>query len=495
LHPHERLPDIAMTNFDRLSELETASRALQLDVEAREARTDAVRAYIENWLSSLPEKPVYMRDSGSRRTGSLMIEDTPIDINQALEILAEQVDSSGQNTWSSRFFGYIPSGGMYTGALGDYLAAAINRYAGVDYAAPGAARLENSLLRWLAKEVGYPDGARGDLASGGSIATLSAIVAARKRHDIRARDVENTVVYLTQLTHHCLTKALQVAGLEECRTRLVPLDADYRMDAQALDTAIAADQAAGLQPWLIGASAGTTDLGTVDPLPALADIAARHGLWLHVDGAYGGSFVLCDEGRRRLAGIENSDSLIINPHKGMFLPTGLGIVLVRDGAALFEAYHARGSYMQDMEGMGAEQAHSACDFSPELTRPFRGLRLWLPLKLAGVGAFRAALEEKLLLAEYFYERIRQLDGFVTGTPPDLSIVAFRYQPARGDANDFNRRLFEAIRDDGRIFLSTTSLGGTFTLRLAILSYHTHRQDIDIALEVIEEHARRLAGGD
>jgi len=167
-------------------------------------------------------------------------------------------------------------------------------------------------------------------------------------------------------------------------------------------------------------------------------------------------------------------------------------VLVRDGAALFEAFHARGSYMQDMEGMGVEQAHSACDFSPELTRPFRGMRLWLSLKLIGVGAFRAALEEKLLLAEYFYERIRELDGFVAGPPPDLSIVAFRYRPNQGDQNDFNRRLFEAIRDDGRIFLSTTTLDGKFTLRLAILSYHTHRNDIDVALEVIDEHARRLA---
>jgi glutamate/tyrosine decarboxylase-like PLP-dependent enzyme len=347
------------------------------------------------------------------------------------------------------------------------------------------------LLSWLAQEVGYPDDARGDLASGGSIATLSAVVAARQRHDIRARDVDKSVVYVTDLTHHCLAKALQVAGLAECQTRRVQLDADYRMDALALRESIAADRVAGLQPWLIGASAGTTDLGTVDPLDRLADIATKNNLWLHVDAAYGGAFVLCDEGRRRLAGIEKSDSLIINPHKGMFLPTGLGIVLVRDGAALFDAFHERRPYMQDMEGMGADQAHSACDFSPELTRPFRGLRLWLPLKLAGVGAFRAALEEKLLLAGYFYERIGQLDGFVTGPPPDLSIVAFRYQPSQGDANDFNRRLFEAIRDDGRIFLSTTTLDGMFTLRLAVLAYHSHRQDVDIALEVIEEKARNL----
>ena len=480
-----------MTTLERLAELEAASRALELDAAARAANTDAVRDYVEHWLETLPEKPVFMPDEHARQAGSLIVEEDPIGIEQTLQILAEQVDSSGQNITSSRFFGYIPSGGMYTGALGDYLAAAINRYAGVEFAAPGAARLENSLLGWLAREFGYPDSARGDLASGGSIATLSAMVAARQRHDVRARDVENTVVYLTRLTHHCLTKALRVAGLGECRTRLVPLDANERMDVTALDAAINADRAAGLRPWLIGASAGTTDLGTVDPLAEIAAIAERQQVWFHVDAAYGGAFMLCDEGRRRLAGIERSDSLIINPHKGMFLPTGLGIVLVRDGSALFDAFHARASYMQDMEGMGAEQARDACDFSPELTRPFRGLRLWLPLKLAGVGAFRAAVEEKLLLAEYFYDRIRALDGFVTGPPPDLSIVAFRYQPQAGDPDDFNRRLFEAIRDDGRIFLSTTTLDGGFTLRLAILAYHTHRADVDVALDVIEEHARRL----
>lgn len=480
-----------MMNIDRLAELEAATRPLEPDSGARAIQTDAVRAYVEDWLQTLSDKPVFMPDDHARTTGSLTVEEAPIDIGQALEILGEQVDNAGQNIGSSRFFAYIPGGGLYAGALGDYLAAAVNRYAGVEFAAPGAARLESSLISWLAKEFGYPDTARGDLASGGSIATLSAVVAARQSHDIRARDVENAVVYLTRLTHHCLTKALGVAGLGECRMRLIPLDANERMDVTALDASIKADRAAGLRPWLIGASSGTTDLGTVDPLAEIADVADRHKVWMHVDAAYGGAFILCEEGRRRLTGIERSDSLIINPHKGMFLPTGLGIVLVRDGAALFEAFHARASYMQDMEGMGAEQARDACDFSPELTRPFRGLRLWLPLKIAGVAAFRAAVEEKLLLAEYFYERIREVEGFVTGPPPDLSIVAFRYQPARGAADDFNRRLFEAIRDDGRIFLSTTTLDGGFTLRLAILAYHTHRADIDVALDVIEEHARRL----
>jgi glutamate/tyrosine decarboxylase-like PLP-dependent enzyme len=478
------------TLLDRLAELETAALALELDAHGRKVQTDAVRGYVEDWLTALSDKPVYMPDPGSDGADALAIEEAPIAIEAALGVLADQVDNSGENIGHSRFMGYIPSGGLYAGALGDYLAAAVNRYAGVDFGAPGAARLETALVRWLAGEVGYPPQARGDLASGGSIATLSAITAARQHHDVKAREVENTVVYLTSLTHHCVIKALQVAGLAECQHRFVPLDPSFRMDVRALETAIETDTAAGLKPWLIAATAGTTDLGTVDPLVQLAEVATRHGMWLHVDGAYGGSFVLCEEGRRRLAGIEASDSLVINPHKGLFLPMGLGIVLVRKGAALYDAFHARGSYMQDVENVA--EAQSACDFSPELSRPFRGLRLWLPLKLAGVAPFRAALEEKLLLAEYFHQHIGALPGFVVGPPPDLSIVAFRYQPATGDANDFNRRLFEAIRDDGRIFLSTTTVGDAFTLRLAILGFNTHRRDIEVALEVIEEHAKRLA---
>ena len=189
--------------------------------------------------------------------------------------------------------------------------------------------------------------------------------------------------------------------------------------------------------------------------------------------------------------MERADSLVINPHKGLFLPTGLGILLVRDGSALYAAFHERGSYMQDAGSPGTPQAISACDFSPELTRPFRGLRLWLPLKLFGLAPFRAALEEKLLLAEHFHEQLSATPGFETGPAPDLSIVAFRYRPARGDSDAFNRRLFAAIRDDGRIFLSTTQLDGRFTLRLAILGYHTHLADVELALAVIREQAARL----
>ena len=320
---------------------------------------------------------------------------------------------------------------------------------------------------------------------------LSAIVTARHSAGIRSRDVERTVVYVTAQTHHCVDKALRIAGLDETVRRHIGLDECYRMDAELLTERIRGDRRAGLQPWLVLASAGTTDTGAVDPLAAIADIAEREGLWMHVDAAYGGAFALTEPGRDRLRGIERADSLVIDPHKGLFLPFGTGVVLVRDGAKLAAAHRFTANYMQDTGSREAARDLSPAAASPELSRHFRALRLWLPLKLAGVAAFRAALEEKLLLARYFRERIRELDGVEVGPEPDLSIVTFRYLPEAGDADEFNRRLAERIQADGRIYLSTTRLDSRYVLRMAILNVRTHRREVDLAVEVIRETAAAI----
>ncbi len=317
------------------------------------------------------------------------------------------------------------------------------------------------------------------------------MVTARDAAGLEARHVDGAVVYLTQQTHHSVDKALHIAGLGESVKRLVPLDEGYRMKPDALDDLIRRDRRAGLRPWLIVASAGSTDTGAVDPINSIADVAQAHDLWLHADGAYGAAFALCDEGKRILAGIDRSDSLILDPHKGLFLPFGTGVVLVRDRLAMRRALAYQAGYLQDVTSLGRRVEVSPADVSPELTRPFRGLRLWLPLKLAGVAAFRAALEEKLLLARHFYERMKTLEGFEVGPYPDLSVVTFRYLPRGRDANDANRELVAALRDDGRVFLSSTTIDGKVTLRLAVLNARTHLAHIDLALEVIPQVAQSV----
>jgi len=261
------------------------------------------------------------------------------------------------------------------------------------------------------------------------------------------------------------------------------------MDAEALEKMITDDRRKGLNPFLIIASAGTTDTGAIDPLKDISEIAKKYNLWFHVDGAYGAFFVLCDEGKKLLNGMENSDSLVMDPHKGLFLPYGTGTILVKDRRDLLNAFWYQANYLQDAK-KGADEV-SPADISPELTKHFRGLRLWLPLKLVGVRPFRAALEEKLLLARYFYQEIQKLDGFEVGPFPDLSIVTFRYIPKHGDPNEFNEKLIKAIQEDGRIFISSTMLDGKFTLRLAVLAFRTHLSTIELALEVLKEKVKML----
>lgn len=472
--------------LERLDQLRRMGAALESARSERKATFAAAGQHSETFLASLPSRPAYQspgpRDEAMR---AFAIDEAPASIDNALEALATYVDGVGHNLGSSRFFAYIPSGGLYESAVADYLAAVSNRYAGVGAAAPGATRMEESLLRWLANMVGYPDSAEGDLTSGGSMAALSAIVAAREAHGLGGENVARAVVYQTAHTHHTFRKALHIAGLGSCVLRDIPLDSNLRMDATALAQQIKNDRDAGLSPWLVAASAGTTDAGAVDPLHTIADIAQTYGTWFHLDAAYGGPFALCDEGRKRLAGIERSDSLILDPHKGFFLPCGSGVVLVRDGQKLFDAYHARGTYMQDVEG---DTERSPCDFSAELTRPSRALRFWLPFKIHGSAPFAAALEEKLLLAQYFYAEVQRIPGIEVGPAPDLSVSTFRLRGADGETDEATRALLEAIHADERVFMASTRIAGKFTIRMAILTYNTHIDDVELALDVIRECA-------
>lgn len=472
------------SSIEKLKELRELAASLESSPGIRITRLHKAGDHAERFLETLPERDVYAAAGPPQEAmAAFAISERPGDFDEALHTLSKYVDASGHNLGSRRFFAYIPSGGLYESAIADYLAAVSNRYSGVGAAAPGATRMEHAMLKWLTQVVGYPASAEGDLTSGGSMAALSAIVAAREACDVRSAEISSSVVYLTAHTHHTFRKALHVAGLADCVIRELPLDAAFRMDCTALRASLEDDRVAGLRPWLIAASAGTTDTGAVDPLDTIADLADEFAIWMHVDAAYGGAFALCDAGRQRLKGIERSDSLILDPHKGFFLPCGIGVVLVREGQKLYDAYHARGTYMQDVAG---DTERSPCDYSAELTRPFRALRFWLPFKVHGSQAFAAALEEKLLLAQYFYEQCKKIAGIELGPRPDLSIVTFRLCPHAMDADAATRALLDTIRQDGRVYLTSTTVASRFTIRMAILTYHTHIEDVDLALEVIDK---------
>jgi aromatic-L-amino-acid decarboxylase len=477
---------------ERIRQFELESHPLDPGAEGRRVLRDKVVAYADGFMEDLDRRLVYVAydDEGSAMYDAPLSEG-PMDADAVLELLDRGVNRNGVNVGSGGHMAYIPGSNLHASALADYLGAVLNKYSGLYFASPGMVRVERMLLRWVADLIGYPASAAGDLTSGGSIANLVGIVTAREASGLKAKDFDNAVVYLGAQTHHAVDKALRIAGLGESVKRFMPLDAGYRMRPEALEEAIENDAKMGLKPWLIAATAGTTDTGAVDPLGDIADIARRHDLWLHVDGAYGAAFVLTEYGKRILRGIERSDSMVMDPHKSLFLPFGSGIVLVREGRHLLHAHHYDASYLQDKDVLASDDEISPADLSPELTRPSRALRLWLPLKLAGVAPFRAALEEKLLLARYFHEKLLHEDRFEVGPPPDLSIVTFRYLPRSGDPDAFNRRLIDAVQRDGRIFISSTMIDGRFTLRLAILSLRTHLETVDLAIDILREKARHL----
>ena len=473
-----------------LDALESEARKLELTPETWNELSEKVLNYGWRFVSTIREQPAFFdREDRGIELLSSPVSEHGIPLDHALDLLYRNVDTVNLNPASPRFMGYIPTGGLAHSAFGDFLAAITNRYAGAFFGAPGAVRMENMLVRWMAEVVGFPPDAGGYLSSGGSIANLSAIVTAREAHNLLYDDVSKVVVYVTAHTHHCVDKALRIAGLGHCRQHKIRLDARHRMSPENLDTQIHRDLAAGLRPWLVVASAGTTNMGTVDPLRDLHDVARTHNLWYHIDGAYGAFFALCPEGSKVLDGIGLADSLVLDPHKTLFLPYGTGALLVRDTEQLARAHGGMGDYMQDIISDPSEP--SPAYLSPELTKHFRGLRMWLPLKLLGVAPFRAALSEKIHLARYFHTEIQRYSGFEVGPFPDLSIATYRYLPRDGDPDAFNLRMVREISKDGRAFITSTRIGGKTVLRMAVGSHRTHKEDIDLAIDVIRSTARKL----
>ncbi len=462
---------------------------MEPSAEQRASVRDQVLVYTEGFLNSIQDLNAYnFTDDNGVGLLETPISEDGIGIEKALEIIEKNVDFPGLNPASGGHLGYIPGGGIYYSALGDYLADVTNRYSGVFFGGPGAVRMENMLIRWVADLIGYPTSAAGNLTSGGSIANLIAICTARDVKKITADKLTKSVIYLTRQIHHSIQKALRIAGLSECVLRYVEIDECFKMRPDVLQKQIVEDQAAGLNPFLIIASAGTTDTGAIDPLEQIAVIAGQENLWFHIDAAYGGFFVLTAEGKEKLKGLEFSDSLSIDAHKGMFLPYGSGMVLVRRKEDLLASYYYEANYMQD--ALSATDELSPADLSPELTKHFRGMRFWLPLQLHGLKPFRACLEEKLLLTKYFHLKIKEL-GFESRIEPELSVAIFRYLPKAEDADLFNKKLLEAVQRDGRIFISSTMLDGKFTLRFACLAFRTHQKQVDLLLEVIEKALKSM----
>ncbi len=478
-----------MDLLEIIAQLEGQARRLEPGREVRSKWNEEVMEYCAQFIDELPIRKAF---NEGENTGQ-GIEDCPIeedgkDMTSLIQVIEKSVDEPALNPASGGHLAYIPGGGIFPTALGDYLADISNNYAGIFFGGPGAVRLENQLIRWMCKVVGYPSTALGNLTSGGSIANLIAVATARDKKGISPEHIAKSVIYLTEQAHHSVQKAIRIAGLGTCILRYIPLDNGFRMDADALQRQLLEDKDDGLNPFMIVASAGTTDTGAIDPMDRIADLSEEYGCWFHVDAAYGGFFILVDEIEPQFKGMERSDSITIDPHKGLFLSYGTGAILIKDVDALRKTHYYKANYMQDV--IDLEEEPSPADLSPELTKHFRGLRMWLPLQLFGLSKFRAALKEKIYLCRYFYEEIQKI-GFEVGPYPDLSVMVYRYVPENGDANEFNKALVKMVREDGRVFLSSTTIKGQVWLRLAVLCFRSHLEIVNRAIEVLKQSKESL----
>ena len=439
---------------------------------------EAMRRIVAH-IESLPSQPA-MNVEGATEFARTLIEPTPPEhgqpYGQLLDFLFDEAIPRSFTSAGPGYLAYVPGGGLFHSAVADLIANAVNRYTGVCAAAPALVQLETNVIRWFNEIIGYPKPAGGVLTTGGSLANFTAIVAARKA--LLPDDFLRGTLYCSNQIHHSFQKAANLAGFPYANIRELPVDERFRIRIDALEEAVARDRKDGFTPFLVAGSAGTTPTGAVDDLAELARVAREQKLWFHVDGAYGALFMLTERGRAALRGIEQSDSLILDPHKTLFLPFGTGAVLVRDAGALRRAHSLHADYLPDMQQ--EDELVDFCEISPELSRDYRGLRVWLPLKLFGLAPFREQLDEKLDLIQFAVDELRKIDGIEIVAEPQLTITAFR----RRDGDAKTREMLDRINARKRVMLTPAIVNGQFAIRIAIVSHRTHRDRVEMMLDDI-----------
>ncbi len=482
---------------------ERADRLGDLDPESFRRHGRRVVDWIADYLAHPERVPVLARVKPGEVRAAL-----PRAAPEAAEPLDAVLDDferlivPGVTHWNHPgFFAYFAISGSAPGILGELLCAALNVNAMLWRTSPAATELEETALDWLRQLVGLPAGFRGVIYDTASISTLCALAAAREEAGLETRerglagraDLPGLRVYASEQAHSSVEKAAIVLGLGQAGLRKVPVDGEFRLDVAALRRAIAEDRAAGWRSIAVSATVGTTATTSVDPVPAIADVAAGEGLWLHVDAAYGGAAAILPERRHVLAGCDRADSLVVNPHKWLFTPIDCSAFYCRRPEVLKRAFSLVPSYLATGEGSAVE---NYMDWGPQLGRRFRALKLWMVLRAFGRRGLQARLREHLRLAAAFAAWVDADPDWERVAPVPFSTVCFRLRPRGSAAGDprldpLNARLLDAVNATGEVFLSHAVLGGRFVLRLAIGHIGTEERHVQRAWEILRAEALRL----
>ena len=434
-----------------------------------------------------PARPVPVAEGQAQMIRS--VGGSPPEEPQSFDALLESVASDVLEHYGRsdhpRYLAFIPGSSTWPGALADFIASATNVQVVSWHESPGPTAVETTVIDWMKGWIGYPGAASGILVSGGSAANMTALACAR---EVRAGPMsEDLVAYVSDQAHSSLARAARILGFRPTQLRVLPTDRRLRMRPDALEQAIAADVSAGRRPLFVAASAGSTNTGGIDPLAEIAGICAERSLWLHVDGAYGAFAALTDEGQAALNGIEQADSVTLDPHKWLFQPFECGALLVREGRNLRDAFEIIPDYLADTAASETEVNYS--DMGMQLTRSTRALKMWLSIRYFGLAAFREAIQRAMDLARSAEERIVSSDAFELMAPASLGVVCFRRRlPTGSDERQIergNRALVESLEASGDAFISSTRLHGRYALRICILNPSTSAADVDYVLDWLE----------
>ena len=494
---------------------EPIARKSSLDISPEELRelSSRVNELVLEYFSEVSELPVFPETFGGdtlEQVGATLPAE-----GEALERLIDDcrtIIKKSRHNGHPRFFGYVASPATPAGAFADLIASALNSNVTSWRSGPAATEIERTVVRWLGSLIGYDENARGLILSGGSMANLTALMIAHRAKAGRETSREGLwrarapmTIYTSEQVHMSIPKAADILGFGRDQVRLVGCDDQFRMDVRLLREHINADLEAGVKPFCIVASAGTTNTGAVDPLSAIAGVAKEFGLWFHVDGAYGAPAALDQSKRPLFAGLERADSISLDPHKWLYAPLDCGCLLFRDDAQALVAFgNEDADYIKVLEET-ADESFAFWNYGPELSRRFRALKIWLTLRYYGVSRIGAAITEDNALAAYLARLVEQAGDFELLSQPQLSICCFRYVPpgmrldsgtqdnqaVESQLNKLNERIMYAVQRGGRAYLSSATIHGKFALRACITNFRTTRADIEQTLEIIREAARGI----
>jgi len=454
---------------------------------------NSVIQLMAEYLGGLRDHKVYRHISSREIRDSLdpALPTKGIDFDALLKVFRENIIPFSRQNAHPRMFGYVQSPGTPLAAFADLLASTLNANLTVWRSAPAPVELERLTIDWIRQILGFNAQAGGLFVSGGSMANLAAIAAARQAKDDSSGRLR---IYASSETHFSIAKAAALLGIGRENVRLVDVDECFKIRVDDLVAKITADLEAGYLPFCVVANAGTVNTGAVDPLAEIREIADRFQLWMHVDGSYGAFAVLAKSARKLFAGLERADSIALDPHKWLYLPVDVGCVIYRAPEIARAAFAHEAEYTRII-GEKADEAFAFWDYGPELSRRFRALKVWMLLKGVGLDSLGEAIESNLACARYLESMVRASDDFEMVAPVELSIFCLRHVPVQlrnksPQAIDaFNERLLIALQRDGSSYLSNATLAGRFALRGCVLNYRTTLRDMEILLNDL----RRVAG--